>query len=264
MREPRTGALGTPSGPRLETLAPPPPHPKLRYRRIILKLSGEALCGSHGGFGIQPEVMRTTADELAEVYAAGVQVGIVVGGGNIFRGLKGASAGMDRAQSDYMGMLATVINSLALQDALEKVDVPTRVQTAIEIRQVAEPYIRRRAIRHFEKGRFVIFAAGTGNPYFSTDTAAALRAMEVHAHALLKATKVEGVYDQDPVRFPDATMYARMTYERFISERIGVMDATAATLCRDNQMPIRVFKLMEPGNIKRVVFGEPIGTTVEG
>src|SRR5262245_25086772 len=226
--------LGSPSGPRLDTIAPPPRDERLRFRRIILKLSGEALCGTHGGFGIQPEVLRATASELAEVYAAGVQVGIVVGGGNIFRGLKGASAGMDRAQSDYMGMLATVINSLALQDALEKVDVPTRVQTAIEIRQVAEPYIRRRAVRHFEKGRFVIFAAGTGNPYFSTDTAAALRCMEVHADALFKATKVEGVYDKDPVKFSEATMYSRMTFDRFINDRIGVMDSTAATLCRDN------------------------------
>jgi uridylate kinase len=163
-----------------------------------------------------------------------------------------------------MGMLATVINSLALQDALEKVEVPTRVQTAIEIRQIAEPYIRRRAIRHMEKGRFVIFAAGTGNPYFSTDTAAALRAMEIHADALLKATKVDGVYDKDPVKHDDATMYTRMSYERFINERIGVMDGTAATLCRDNNMPIRVFKLTTPANIKRVVFGEPVGTTVEG
>ncbi|HVH44799.1 MAG TPA: UMP kinase [Labilithrix sp.] len=271
MRDPRErsplrgdDALGPLSGPRLDTLAPPPRDPRLRYRRIILKLSGEALCGSTGGFGIQPEVLRATAAELAEVWNAGVQVGIVVGGGNIFRGLKGASAGMDRAQSDYMGMLATVINSLALQDALEQVGVPTRVQTAIEIRQIAEPYIRRRAIRHFEKGRFVIFAAGTGNPYFSTDTAAALRAMEVHANALFKATKVEGVYDKDPVKFEDAQMYDRMSFDRFINDRIGVMDSTAATLCRDNNMPIRVFKLTTPGNIKRVVFGEPIGTTVEG
>jgi uridylate kinase len=252
------------SGPRLDTIAPPARDPRLRYKRIILKLSGEALCGTTGGFGIQPEVLRATAQELAEVWNAGVQVGIVVGGGNIFRGLKGASAGMDRAQSDYMGMLATVINSLALQDALEQVGVPTRVQTAIEIRQIAEPYIRRRAIRHFEKGRFVIFAAGTGNPYFSTDTAAALRAMEVHANALFKATKVEGVYDKDPVKFDDAKMYDRMAFARFINDRIGVMDSTAATLCRDNNMPIRVFKLTTPGNIKRVVFGEPIGTTVEG
>jgi uridylate kinase len=263
MRDPRAGGSGPLSGPRLDTFAPPPRHANLRYRRIILKLSGEALCGSQG-FGIEPAVMKTTAEELADVYAAGVQVGIVVGGGNIFRGLKGASAGMDRAQSDYMGMLATVMNSLALQDALEKCEVPTRVQTALEIRSIAEPYIRRRAMRHFEKGRFVIFAAGTGNPYFSTDTAAALRAMEVHADALFKATKVEGIYDKDPVKFADATMYSRMTFDRFINDRIGVMDSTAATLCRDNNMPIRVFKLTEPGNIKRVVFGEPIGTIVEG
>jgi uridylate kinase len=261
MRDPNAGAS---TGPRLDTVAPPERHPNLRYRRILLKLSGEALCGTTGGFGIQPETISTLAAELAEVYAAGVQVGIVVGGGNIFRGLKGASAGMDRAQSDYMGMLATVINSLALQDALEKVDVPTRVMTAIEIRQVAEPYIRRRAIRHFEKGRFVIFAGGTGNPYFSTDTAAALRAMEVHADALFKATKVEGIYDKDPVQFPDARMFDTISYGKFINDRIGVMDATAATLCRDNKMPIRVFKLTTQGNIKRVVFGESIGTTVEG
>jgi uridylate kinase len=263
MRDASSHGSGPLSGPRLDTIAPPPRDPRLRYRRIILKLSGEALCGSTGGFGLNPEVLRDTASELADVYAAGVQVGIVVGGGNIFRGLKGASAGMDRAQSDYMGMLATVINSLALQDALEKQSVPTRVQTALDIRQVAEPYIRRRAIRHFEKGRFVIFAAGTGNPYFSTDTAAALRAMEVHAEALIKATKVEGIYDKDPVSHPEARMYKSMTFDCFINDRIGVMDATAATLCRDNNMPIRVFKLTVPGNIKRVVCGEPIGTTVE-
>jgi uridylate kinase len=239
----------------------PPAHPELKYQRILLKLSGEALCGSTGGFGIDPTVMRETALELAQVHALGVQVGIVVGGGNIFRGLKGASQGMDRAQSDYMGMLATVINALALQDALEKAGVPTRVQTALEIRSVAEPYIRRRAVRHLEKGRFVIFAAGTGNPYFSTDTAAALRAMEIHAGGLFKATKVEGVYDKDPVENPDAKMLPVMTFDRFISERIRVMDSTAATLCRDNNMQIRVFKL-SPGNIRRAVFGEQIGTTV--
>jgi len=245
------------------TIAPPPPHPDLRYKRIILKLSGEALCGNTGGFGIMPEVLKATAIELSEVHAHGVQIGIVVGGGNIFRGLKGASAGMDRAQSDYMGMLATVMNALALQDALEKAGVPTRVQTAIEIRQVAEPYIRRLAIRHLERGRVVIFAAGTGNPYFSTDTAAALRAMEIHADALFKATKVDGVYDRDPVRFPDASMFTRMTFDRFLADRIGVMDSTAVTLCRDNAMSIRVFKLTTRGNIKRVVFGETIGTIVE-
>jgi len=239
----------------------PSPHPNLKYRRILLKLSGEALCGALG-FGLEPEVLRGMAMELAEVHALGVQIGIVVGGGNIFRGLKGASAGMDRAQSDYMGMLATVINALALQDALEKQNVPTRVMTAIEIRQVAEPYIRRRAIRHLEKGHFVIFAAGTGNPYFSTDTAAALRAMEIHADALFKATKVEGVYDKDPVRFPDAAMVPRMNFDRFLAERIGVMDSTAVTLCRDNDLPIRVFKLTTRGNIKRVVFGESIGTII--
>jgi uridylate kinase len=240
-------------------LSPPAVHPDLRYKRILLKLSGEALGGKQGG--LDPDVLRETASELAEVYKLGVQVGIVVGGGNIFRGLKGAAAGMDRTQSDYMGMLATVMNALALQDGMEKVGVPTRVQTAIEIRQMAEPYIRRRAVRHLEKGRFVIFAAGTGNPFFSTDTAAALRSMEIGAEAVFKATKVEGIYDRDPVKFPDASMISAMSYDRFISERIGVMDSTAATMCRDNGMPIRVFKLA-PGNIKRALRGEAIGTTV--
>ena len=246
-----------------DTIAPPAPHPSLKYKRIVLKLSGEALCGRDGGFGIDGAVIRATAAELAEVHALGAQIGIVVGGGNIFRGLKGASTGMDRAQGDYMGMLATVINALAMQDALEKVGVPTRVVTAIEIRQVAEPYIRRRAIRHLEKGRMVIFAAGTGNPYFSTDTAAALRAMEIHADCLCKATKVEGIYQRDPVTHPEAEMYPRMTFDRFLQERIGVMDSTAVTLCRDNEMPIRVFKMATRGNIKRVVLGDAIGTIVE-
>ena len=241
----------------------PAPHPSLAYRRILLKLSGEALCGADGGFGLDAAVMRALAAELAEVHALGVQIGIVVGGGNIFRGLKGASSGMDRSQSDYMGMLATVINALALQDALEKAGVPTRVQTALEIRQVAVPYIRRRAMRHLERGHIVIFAAGTGNPYFSTDTAAALRAMEIHADALLKATKVEGVYDKDPARFPDATMHTKMKFDHFLAQRIGVMDQTAVTLCRDNGLSIRVFKMATRGNIKRVVFGEPIGTILE-
>jgi uridylate kinase len=245
-----------------ETIAPPPLDPGLKYRRIVLKLSGEALCGRDGGFGIDGAVIRETADELAEVHALGVQIGIVVGGGNIFRGLKGASVGMDRAQGDFMGMLATVINALAMQDALEKVGVPTRVMTALEIRQVAEPYIRRRAIRHLEKGRVVVFAAGTGNPYFSTDTAAALRAMEIHADCLAKATKVEGIFERDPVRFPAAEMYRNMTFDRFLAERIGVMDSTAVTLCRDNNMPIRVFKMATRGNIKRVVLGDTIGTIV--
>jgi uridylate kinase len=247
-----------------DMIAPPSLHPGLKYRRIVLKLSGEALCGRDGGFGIDGDVIRATAAELAEVHALGVQIGVVVGGGNIFRGLKGASTGMDRAQGDYMGMLATVINSLAMQDMLEKAGVPTRVMTAIEIHQVAEPYIRRRAIRHMEKGRLVIFAAGTGNPYFSTDTAAALRAMEIHADCLCKATKVEGIYQRDPVIHPDAQMYSSMTFDRFLAERIGVMDATAVSLCRDNNMRIRVFKMATHGNIKRVAMGEAIGTIVEG
>src|SRR5271156_1844946 len=246
-----------------DTIAPPTPHPELKYGRIVLKLSGEALCGADGGFGIDGTVIRATAAELGEVHALGVQIGLVVGGGNIFRGLKGASSGMDRAQSDYMGMLATVINALALQDALEKTGVPTRVQTAIEIRQVAEPYIRRRAMRHLDRGHIVIFAAGTGNPYFSTDTAASLRAMEIHADCLCKATKVEGIYERDPVNHPEAKMYLRMTFDSFIGEKIGVMDSTAVTLCRDNNMSIRVFKMATRGNIKRVVLGDPIGTIVE-
>ncbi len=248
------------------TRPPPPPAGGLRYRRVLLKLSGEALCNPHGttseAFGIQPHTLREIAQELAEVHSIGVQLGLVIGGGNIFRGLKGAAAGMDRAQSDYIGMLATVQNSLALQDALERENVPTRVMTALEMRQVAEPYIRRRAIRHLEKGRCVIFAAGTGNPYFSTDTAAALRAMEIHADALFKATKVEGVYDSDPIKVPTARMIPEMSFDRFINERMGVMDSTAVTLCRDNRLPIRVFKLTTKGNIQRVVLGEEIGTIV--
>jgi uridylate kinase len=234
---------------------------KLRYRRVVIKLSGEALCEKEGGFGIDTGTLKSTAVELGELHAAGVQIGIVVGGGNIFRGLRGASEGMDRTQSDYMGMLATVINSLALQDALEREGIPTRVMTALEIRQVAEPYIRRRAMRHLEQGHAVIFAAGTGNPYFSTDTAAALRAMEIRADALLKATKVEGIYDRDPKRHAEATMFQRVSYDRFLSDHLGVMDSTAVTLCRENGMPIRVFK-MTHGNIKRVCFGDDVGTTV--
>ena len=245
------------------TIVPPAPHPSLKYRRIVLKLSGEALSGSEGGSGIRPETLHETVSELAEVYSLGVQIAIVVGGGNIFRGLKGASAGMDRSQSDYMGMLATVINGLALQDALEKQGVPTRVMTALEIRQVAEPYIRRRAMRHLEKGSVVIFAAGTGNPYFSTDTAAALRAMEIGAQALFKATKVAGIYDKDPARHEGAQLFARVSYDRFLVDRIGVMDSTAVTLCRENRMPIRVFKLADWGNILKVCRGDDIGTIVE-
>jgi uridylate kinase len=233
----------------------------LRYKRVVIKLSGEALCGKEGGFGIDTGTLKSTSVELGEVHRTGVQIGIVVGGGNIFRGLRGASEGMDRAQSDYMGMLATVINSLALQDSLEREGVPTRVMTALEIKQVAEPYIRRRAIRHLDRGHVVIFAAGTGNPYFSTDTAAALRAMEIRADALLKATKVEGIYDRDPRRHEGATMYQTVSYDRFLSDHLAVMDSTAVTLCRENGLPIRVFK-MTTGNIKRVCFGDDVGTTV--
>jgi uridylate kinase len=230
--------------------------------RIMLKLSGEALCGIPGGFGVDPATLADIAGELAEVHATGVQLAIVIGGGNIFRGLKGSAAGMDRATADHMGMLATVINGIALQDGLEKLGVDTRVLSALEIRQVAEPYIRRRAIRHLEKRRVCIFVAGTGNPYFSTDTAAALRAMEIQSQVLIKATKVEGVYDKDPVHHSDATMFRRLGYDRFLAERIGVMDSTAVTLCRENHLPIRVVKLAKRGNIKRVVAGEDVGTLV--
>jgi uridylate kinase len=233
----------------------------LVYRRVIVKLSGEALSGQKGGSGVDTVTLRKTAEELKAVREAGVQLGVVIGGGNIFRGLRGASEGMDRAQSDFMGMLATVINSLAMQDALERVGVPTRVMTAIEIAQVAEPYIRRRAIRHLERGSVVICAAGTGNPYFSTDTAAALRAMELRCDALFKATKVQGIYTQDPERHPDARMYETMSYDRFLEEHLKVMDSTAITLCRENGLPIRVFK-MEPGNIRRVCLGASVGTTI--
>jgi uridylate kinase len=236
-------------------------HSELFYRRIVIKLSGEALCGRVGGYGIDTATLKATAEELATVVRGGVQIGIVVGGGNIFRGLRGASEGMDRAQSDYMGMLATVINSLALQDALEHCDVPTRVLTALEIKQVAEPYIRRRAIRHLDRGNIVIFAAGTGNPYFSTDTAAALRAMEIRADALLKATKVDGIYDRDPARHAEAQLLERVSYDRFLADHLGVMDSTAVALCRENGLPIRVFK-MAPGYIRRVCLGEQVGTTV--
>ncbi len=238
------------------------PTTQVTHKRILLKLSGEALCGSVGGFGLDPTTLSNICAELAEVHALGVQLGLVIGGGNIFRGLKGSAQGMDRTSADYMGMLATLINGLAVQDALEKHGVPTRVMSAIQVNQVAEPYIRRRAIRHLEKGRAVVFAAGTGNPYFSTDTAAALRAMEIQADVLCKATKVEGVYTKDPYKFQDATMFRRLSYDRFLQERMGVMDSTAVTLCRDNKLPIRVFALAERGNIQRVVQGEDIGTLV--
>jgi uridylate kinase len=233
-----------------------------KLKRIVLKLSGEALCGKQGGYGVDPATLETICAELVEVHASGCQIGIVIGGGNIFRGLKGSAAGMDRASADYMGMMATVINGIALQDGLEKFGVQTRLITAIEVQRIAEPYIRRRAVRHLEKGRLAIFVAGTGNPYFSTDTAAALRAMEIQADMLCKATKVQGVYDKDPIKFPDAHMYRTLSYDRFLQDRVGVMDQTAVTLCRDNNLPIRVFALSERGNIRRVVQGEPIGTLV--
>ena len=239
------------------------PNQVLRYKRVVIKLSGEALCGGEGGIGIDTATLKATATELKEVHQSGIQIGIVVGGGNIFRGLRGASEGMDRAQSDYMGMLATVINSLAMQDALEQEDVPTRVMTALEIKQVAEPYIRRRAMRHLSREHIVIFAAGTGNPYFSTDTAAALRAMEIRADALLKATKVDGIYDQDPRKNANARMFEQVSYDDFLNQHLAVMDSTAVTLCRENGLPIRVFK-MKPGNIKRVCLGDNVGTIVSG
>jgi uridylate kinase len=244
------------------SIAPPPPATGLAYRRVLLKISGEALCAAEGGFGIDPTATGQVADELAEVHKLGVQLAVVAGGGNIFRGLKGAASGMDRTTGDHIGMLATVVNALALQDALEKRGVPTRVQTAIEIRAVAEPYTRRRAVRHLEKGRIVLFAAGTGNPFFSTDTAAALRAMEIGAALLCKATKVSGVYDKDPKKHADATMYKSLSYDRFLRDRIGVMDSTAITLCRDNKLRIRVFALHDVGSIRRVLLGEDVGTEI--
>ncbi len=234
--------------------------PPLRYKRVLLKLSGEAL-SEPGQGGLHVDTLRSTAEEIADVRRTGVEIGLVVGGGNIFRGLKGASQGMDRGQSDYMGMLATVINALALQDALERAGVPTRVMTAIEIKQVAEPYIRRRAIRHLTRGHVVIFAAGTGNPYFSTDTAASLRAMEIRADALFKATKVDGIYTKDPERYQDAELLRKVSYDRFLTDRLKVMDSTAIALCRENGLPIRVFKMAD-GNIRRVLQGENLGTTV--
>jgi len=233
----------------------------LRYRRVLLKLSGEALMGT-SSFGIDPEVVRVLSDELASVHALGVELALVVGGGNIFRGVKAASAGMDRVSGDHMGMLATLINSLALQDQLEQRGIQTRVLSAIEIRQVAEPFIRRRAMRHLEKGRVIILAAGTGNPYFTTDSAAALRAMEVKAEVLLKATKVDGIYSADPVTNPSATKYDRISYREVLERGLKVMDATAISLCMDNRLPIVVFNLRQDGNIRRVIQGEPIGSVV--
>jgi uridylate kinase len=237
------------------------PQPSLRYRRVVIKLSGEALF--EGGTSMDTSTLKGTATELGEVHATGVQIGIVVGGGNIFRGLRGASEGMDRAQSDYMGMLATVINSLALQDALERAGVPTRVMTAIEIKQVAEPYIRRRAMRHLERKNIVIFAAGTGNPYFSTDTAAALRAMEIKAEVVFKGTKVDGIYDADPLKNPGAKKFASLTYLDVLRKDLKVMDATAISLCKDNRLPIIVYNLKAKGTLRRILAGEKLGTMVK-
>jgi uridylate kinase len=231
------------------------------YKRILLKLSGEALAGT-AAFGIDADRVRALAREVADVAAGGVQVGVVVGGGNIFRGVAAAARNMDRVTGDHMGMLATVINSLAFSDALEQMGIPTRVMSAIEMHQVAEPYIRRRAIRHLEKGRIAIFAAGTSNPYFSTDTAATLRALEIKADVIAKATRVDGVYDKDPLKFPDAVKYPEISYQEVLSRALGVMDATSIAMCRDNKLPIIVFNLNTTGNIMRMSMGETIGTVI--
>ncbi|HEY3744110.1 MAG TPA: UMP kinase [Bryobacteraceae bacterium] len=232
-----------------------------KYQRILLKISGEALAGSER-FGVDAERVRGLAAEVAEIWRLGIQVGLVIGGGNFFRGVAAAAAKMDRVTADHMGMLATVINALAFQDALEKQDVPTRVMTAIQIHQVAEPYIRRRAIRHLEKGRVVIFGAGTSNPYFSTDTAAALRALEIHAEVLAKATGVDGVYDKDPRLHEDAIFYHEVSYLEILSKSLRIIDASAVAMCRDNGLPVQVFNLNVKGNIMRVAAGEPVGTII--
>lgn len=236
---------------------------KPKYARVLLKLSGEALQGDKG-YGISPAVLEAMADEIKGVHAMGVQLAIVIGGGNIFRGIAASAQGMDRASADYMGMLATVINALALQDALEAKGVVTRVQTAITMSQLCEMYIRRKAERHLEKGRVVIFAAGTGNPYFTTDTAASLRAMEIHAEVILKATKVDGIYDKDPVKHADAVRFEEISYLEVLQRDLKVMDSTAISLCRDNDLPIMVFDMGPSGNVKRAVMGERIGTLVGG
>ncbi|MDP2323946.1 MAG: UMP kinase [Gammaproteobacteria bacterium] len=233
------------------------------YRRILLKLSGEALMGN-GDYGIDPDMLSRIASEIKDIEALGVQLGIVIGGGNIFRGAGLARAGMDRVTGDHMGMLATVINALALQDALERVGVHARVMSALQIHAVSEDYIRRRAIRHLEKGRIAIFAAGTGNPFFTTDTAAALRAIEIGADVLAKGTKVDGVYTADPVKDPQAKRYDRLTFDRVINDKLNVMDATAVVMCRENNVPIRVFNLQVPGELLRLAGGEDVGTLVTG
>ena len=231
------------------------------YKKILLKLSGEALMGDQE-FGISSDVIASYAKQIKEIVDLGVEVSIVIGGGNIFRGISGAAQGVDRVTGDHMGMLATVINSLALQNSIEKLGVPTRVQTAIEMPKVAEPFIKRRAQRHLEKGRVVIFGAGTGNPYFTTDTAAALRAIEMETDVVIKATKVDGIYDKDPVKYPDAKKYETVTYNEVLAKDLKVMDATAISLCRENKLPIIVFNSLDEGNLKKVIMGEHIGTTV--
>ena len=233
-----------------------------RYKRVLLKLSGEALMGD-AGYGIDPKVVEDLAAQMKQIVDDGIEVAVTVGGGNIFRGMAGSAEGMDRSQADYIGMLATCMNALALQDGFERAGIPTRVMSAIEMRQVAETYIRRRAIRHLEKGRVVIFAAGTGNPYFTTDTTAALRALEIGAECLMKATKVDGIYDCDPVKNPDSKRYDRISYIDVLAKGLHVMDSTATSLCMDNKMPILVFDLTVNGNISRVLKGENVGTTVE-
>jgi uridylate kinase len=235
----------------------------MTYHRVLLKLSGEALMGNLG-YGIDPKVVADIAQEIADVINQGVQLAIVVGGGNIFRGVKASAAGMDRATADYIGMIATVMNAMTLQDALEQIDIPTRVLTAIAMQEVAEPYIRRRAIRHLEKGRVVIFGAGSGNPFFTTDTTAALRAAEIDAEAVFKATKVDGVYDEDPTINPNARRYTSLTYNHVLAKDLKVMDSTAIALCKDNNIPIMVFDLSVSGNIVRAINGEPVGTIVGG
>jgi len=234
---------------------------KAAYERVVLKLSGEVLAGEHG-FGISPAVNARIAGEIRDAHALGAQISVVIGGGNIIRGATASMQGMDRGSADYMGMLGGIINGMAIQDALEKADVPTRVLTALEIKQVGEPYIRRRAVRHLEKGRVVVFAGGTGNPYFTTDTAAALRAAEIHADIILKGTKVDGVYDSDPKANPDAIRFERLGYDQAIRDELGFMDQTAIALCRENALPILVFDMTTPGNIAKVVAGEKLGTRV--
>lgn len=235
----------------------------LAYRRVLLKLSGEALAGE-AGYGIDDAILTRLAGEIHEVHTLGVELAVVIGGGNIFRGIAGATHGIERATADYMGMLATMMNSLALQAAIERHGVQTRVLSALEMKEVAEPYIRRRATRHLEKGRVIIFAAGTGNPFFTTDTAAGLRAVEIGADIVCKATKVDGVYDSDPMLNPNAVRYRELTYLDVLSQKLKVMDSTAISLCMDNELPVLVFNMLEPGNLKRAMLGEPIGTVVRG